>query len=133
MAILGRFSVLPLHAQVEVCDPTCSDFPIPETGEERVLSTAQCVVVATRSDADGSVSIEVRDDPAFDIAGWILAFDGELLLTEPYVSIGNYVANDTHHVIAHIGWNQVQIWTRPMNERPSDLTICLHPADRTSV
>jgi len=54
------------------------DRPLWETGEEPVLASAQCILLATRSDLDSEVEIEVHvgagvDDP---VAGQLL-FDGE--------------------------------------------------------
>jgi hypothetical protein len=73
-----RFTVCPLYHQVEVRDADDDvDRPPWETGEERVLVSAQCIVLATRSDLQGDVEIEVRldADPA-DVAAGELVFAG---------------------------------------------------------
>jgi hypothetical protein len=54
MAVARRFRVFPLYHQVEIRDATDDvDRPLWETGEERVLAAAQCIVL-------GEVEIEVR-------------------------------------------------------------------------
>jgi hypothetical protein len=83
MAVTRRFRVLPLYHQVEIRDATDDvDCPQWETGEEPVLASAQCIVLATRSDLDGEVEIEVHVGAGLDdsTAGQLL-FDGELLTT----------------------------------------------------
>jgi hypothetical protein len=62
MSTVRRFQVLPLYHQVEVRDAGDVDYPQWETGEERVLASVQCIVLATRSDLEGDVAIEVRID-----------------------------------------------------------------------
>lgn len=125
VASLGRFSVLPLYGQVQVYDPGCRDFPVPETGDEDVVSSDQCIVVATQSDVDGRVNIEVRSDGELDGQGWKLVFDGELLLTEPRLVIGNYVANDVHEVSTSAGLHQLRVWTRSEREHPNEVAFQL--------
>src|SRR5512132_4549200 len=94
MAPASSFRVLPLYRQVEVRDaaPDAADVDRPqwESGDEPVLASAQCIVLATRSDLEGPIEIEVRvgaglDDPA---AGHLL-FDGELLTTGHGILVGN--------------------------------------------
>jgi hypothetical protein len=50
MGPASRFRVFPLYHQVEVLDAVDVDCPQWETGEERVLASAQCIVLATRPD-----------------------------------------------------------------------------------
>jgi hypothetical protein len=66
---IHRFTVVPAYRQVEVRDAADDvDYPQWETGEERVLVSAQCIVLATRSDLQGDVEIEVRVDAG--LGGW---------------------------------------------------------------
>ena len=64
MAPASSFRVIPLYRQVEVRDaaPDAADVDRPqwESGDEPVLASAQCIVLATRSDLHGPVEIEVR-------------------------------------------------------------------------
>ena len=47
MVVTRRFRVFPLYQQVEIRDATDDvDRPLWETGEERVLAAAQCIVLA---------------------------------------------------------------------------------------
>jgi hypothetical protein len=67
MAVTRHFRVSPAYAQVEIRDaPDDVDRPLWETGEEPVLASAQCIVLATRSDLDGEVEIEVRVGAGLD-------------------------------------------------------------------
>jgi hypothetical protein len=64
MAEIRRFQVLPLYRQGEIRDAANDvDRPRWETGEERVLASAQYIVLATRSDLKGDVEIEVISIP----------------------------------------------------------------------
>jgi hypothetical protein len=91
MAATRRFRVFPLYHQVEIRDATDDvDRPLWETGEERVLASAQCIVLATRSDLYGEVEIEVRVGAGLeDQAVGQLLFDGELLTTGQGILVGN--------------------------------------------
>jgi hypothetical protein len=91
MAVTRRFRVFPLYHQVEIRDATDGvDRPLWETGKERVLAAAQCIVLATRSDLYGEVEIEVRVGAGLeDQAGGQPLFDGELLTTGQGILVGN--------------------------------------------
>ena len=104
MAVTRRFRVFPLYQQVEIRDATDDvDRPLWETGEERVMVSAQCIVLATRSDLYGEVEIEVRVGAGLDDqAGGQRLFDGELLTTGQGILVGNYLT-DLHHVGLPIG------------------------------
>jgi len=89
------------------------DRPLWETGEEPVLASAQCILLATRSDLDSEVEIEVHvgagvDDP---VAGQLL-FDGELLTTGQGILVGNSLTG-LHHVGLPIGWHPIRIHAGP--------------------
>jgi hypothetical protein len=123
MALLDRFEVLPLQAQISIRDPASADYPQWETGEEHAVATDQCIAVATQGDANGRVVVEVavNEDP---IDGqWLLAFDGDLLLTGDEVLVGNYLAGDEHAVPIGRGWRPVQVFTSPHNIPPKRILI----------
>jgi hypothetical protein len=110
MAVTRRLWVFPLYHQVEIRDATDDvDRPLWETGEERVLASAQCIVLATRSDLEGEVEIEVRVDTDREerTAGELL-FDGELLTTGQGIVVGNSLT-DLHHISLPIGWHPLRI------------------------
>ena len=111
MAVTHRFRVFPLYQQVEIRDATDDvDRPLWETGEERVLAAAQCIVLATRSDLYGEVEIEVRvDADQADAAAGELVFEGELLTTGQGIVVGSSLT-DLHPIRLPIGWHPVRIY-----------------------
>jgi hypothetical protein len=114
MAVTRRFRVSPAYAQVEIRDATDDiDRPLWETGEERVLAAAQCIVLATRSDLCGEVEIEVRVGADLDDqAGGQPLFDGELLTTGQGILVGNSLT-ELHHVGLPIGWHPIRVYAEP--------------------
>jgi hypothetical protein len=113
MAVARRFRVFPLYQQVEIRDTTDDvDRPLWETGEERVLVSAQCIVLASRSDLYGEVEIEVRVGAGLDDQGGQPLFDGELLTTGQGILVGNSLT-ELHHVGLPIGWHAIRIYAEP--------------------
>ena len=90
--LLGSIRVLPLYAQVVVESENVSDLPVPEIGSERVAASSQSLLVATRSDREGDVLIEVRRDPDRATEGAVV-FDGELSLATSRLVVGSSLAN----------------------------------------
>jgi hypothetical protein len=122
MGSVHRFRVSPAYQQVEVRDAGDVDYPQWETGEERVLASAQCIVLATRSDLTGDVEIEVRvDADRTDAAPGELVFEGELLTTGPGIVVGSSLT-DLHSIWLPIGWHPVRIYVDPPID-PSRLTV----------
>ena len=111
MVVTRRFRVFPLYHQVEIRDAADDvDRPLWETGEERVLASAQCIVLATRSDLYGEVEIEVRvDADQADAAAGELVFEGELLTTGQGIVVGSSLT-DLHPIRLPIGWHPVRIY-----------------------
>jgi hypothetical protein len=131
MAEVRRFQVFPLYQQVEIRDAAEGvDRPLWETGEERVLASAQCIVLATRSDLHGEVEFEVRVGAGLEgqAAGQLL-FDGELLTTGRGILVGNSLT-DLYHVELPIGWHPIRIFGEPPSN-PARFTVLLElrPAD----
>jgi hypothetical protein len=123
MDAVHRFRVLPAYHQVEIRDATDDvDYPRWETGEERILISAQSIVLATRSDLEGEVVIEVQvdADPHEQAAGDLL-FDGELLTTGQGILVGNALT-DLHHVQVPIGWHPLRIFADPFTD-PARFTV----------
>jgi hypothetical protein len=123
MAEVHRFRVCPLYQQVEVRDAGDDvDRPPWETGDERILVSAQCIVLATRSDLAGDVVIEVRlDADQADAAAGELVFDGELLTTGQGIVVGSSLT-DLHPIRLPIGWHPVRIYADPPID-PARFTI----------
>jgi hypothetical protein len=125
MGAVHRFRVSPAYAQVEIRDATDDvDYPRWETGEERVLVSAQCILLATRSDLQGEVEIEVRlDADVEDHPAGELVFQGELLTTSQGILVGNSLTN-LHHVPVPIGWHPIRIYGDPPAD-PARLILIL--------
>jgi hypothetical protein len=123
MAVTHRVRVFPLYHQVEIRDATDDvDRPLWETGEEPVLASAQCIVLAARSDLDGEVEIEVRVGTALeDRATGQLLFDGELLTTGKGTLVGNSLT-ELHHIGLPIGWHPIRIYADPPTD-PARFTV----------
>jgi len=116
MGLVGRFSVFPMYHQVEVRDAASVDCPQWETGEEPVLAGEQCIVLATRSDLEGEVQLEVWvGDLDGEPAGPLL-FDGELLVTEQGALVGSSLTEELYPVPLPIGWHLLRIYA----DRPTD-------------
>jgi hypothetical protein len=130
-SVTRRFRVFPLYHQVEIRDATNDvDGPHWETGEERVLASAQCIVLATRSDLDDEVEIEVHVDASRnDSAAGQLLFEGELLTTGQGILVGNSLT-ELHHVWLPIGWHPIRIYAdQPSNPARFTVLLELRPAD----
>jgi hypothetical protein len=124
MAATRRVRVFPLYQQVEIRDATDDvDRPLWETGEERVLAAAQCIVLATRSDLYGEVEIEVRVGAHLDDQAGQRLFDGELLTTGQGILVGNSLT-ELHHVGLPIGWHPIRIYAEPPSN-PARFTVLL--------
>jgi hypothetical protein len=123
MVVTRHFRVFPLYQQVEIRDATDDvDRPLWETGEERVLAAAQCIVLATRSDLHGEIEVRVGAD-LDDQAGGQPLFDGELLTTGQGILVGNLLT-ELHHVGLPIGWHPIRIYGEPPSN-PARFTVLL--------
>jgi hypothetical protein len=118
--------VSPLY-QVEIRDVGDVDCPQWETGEERVLASDQCIMLAARPDLEGAVEIQVRvgghlAEPAGD-----LVFDEELLTTGHGVLIGSSLTGKLHSVPLPIGWHLVCVYADPPGN-PARFAVCFDTA-----
>jgi hypothetical protein len=116
MGLVGRFSVFPMYHQVEVRDAASVDCPQWETGEEPVLAGEQCIVLATRSDLEGEVQLEVWVGGLDGEPAGHLLFEGELLVTEQGAVVGSSLTEELHPIALAIGWHPLRIYA----DRPSD-------------
>jgi hypothetical protein len=128
MIVLGRFDVLPLQAQIDIRDPAGAEYPQWETGEERAVATDQCVAVATRSDADGRVTVEVRlGGPQEPMPDRAIAFDGEVLVTGEALVVGNLLAGEEHALPLARGWHRLIVTTHPTDGPAEDVVLTIDP------
>ena len=101
------------------------DRPLWETGEERILASAQWIVLATRSDLDGEVEIEVRvDTDREERTAEELLFDGELRRAVDHRSgdRGGNSLTDLHHISLPIGRHPLRIYGDPPTD-PARFTV----------
>lgn len=113
-APLIRLRVTPFYHAVVVQSAGATDLPIPETGEEPAVATGESVLVATREQDLGDVTMEVyRDAGDGDVVG-ALVYHGELSFTTPYLEIGSGVSGHLVTVdIGRIGWVPIKIYVTP--------------------
>jgi hypothetical protein len=117
MGLVGRFRVFPMYHQLEVRDAAgVEDCPQWETGEEPVLAASQCIVLATRSDLDGDVEVEVWVGAIDQEPAGPLLYEGELLVTEQGAVVGSSLTEELHPIPLPIGWHPVRIYV----DRPSE-------------
>ena len=111
-SVLLETSVLPLYGQITVQDVGATDLPEWRTGEERAVATSRAILVATRPDTDGDVTIRVVHGPAPD--GGDTVFDGELTLTGTRLEVGNAIAGSLRSVdVGGPGPIRVRIFVEP--------------------
>ncbi|MEV6816910.1 hypothetical protein [Micromonospora sp. NPDC051296] len=122
--VLATVSVMPLYAQVVVQSAGATDLPIPETGAEPAVASTEAVLVATRDDLDGDVSIEVRrggDAPAPGVR----VYEGELSFTTPALEVGSNVSGQLTTIdVGRIGWLPLAIFVDPP-EAPSKVVVVI--------
>jgi hypothetical protein len=114
MAAASSFRVTPLYGQIDVRDanPDAADVDRPQwdSGDEPVLASTQCIVLATRSDLHGPVEIEVWVGADEHRPAGHLLFEGELLTTGEGAAVGNPLAGDLHRVPLPVGFHRLRIY-----------------------
>ena len=74
-----------------------------------IVSTTESILVATRGDLDGDVSIEVRRGDAENLGQ--LVFDGELSLSTPRLVFGSSLANQLGSIdVGKTGWIPIKVY-----------------------
>lgn len=121
---LGTLRVPPLYGQVVIECEGATDLPMPETGTERVVSTTQSILVATRGDLEGDVLIEVHAQaPGVDLGR--LVFEGELNCPTPRLVFGSSIANLLETIeLDRAGWIPIKVFVDPP-DAPSRVTAVL--------
>jgi hypothetical protein len=122
--LLASLSVRPLYGQVVVESEGATDLPVPETGAERVVCSSESVLIATRGDHEGDVTIEVRRGLDDDLGDAV--FDSELSFATPRLVFGSSLGNQLGSVeVSGSGWLPIKIFAEPP-QAPS-LVIVLVP------
>lgn len=121
--LLAEVITAPLYGQVSVHDVGTVDLPDWVTGEERVVTSEHAVVVATRSDAEGDVTIRVFEGD--DDAEGALVFDGEVSVTSPALEIGSIIAAKLEGIrLNRIGFVRLRVFVDPA-DLPSVVSVVL--------
>jgi hypothetical protein len=114
MAATSSFLVTPFYRQIDVFDaaPDAAGVERPQwdSGDEPVLVSDQCIVLATRSDLHGPVEIEVWVGASEHRPAGHLLFEGQLLTTGEGAAVGNPLAGDEQRVPLPIGWHRLRIY-----------------------
>jgi hypothetical protein len=85
--------VTPLSAQVAVFSPSSAEFPEWETGDEPAVATTTAILVATRDDLAGPVTVRVRTDTAA-LEGFTTIISPTLLLPDGVVAFGSFLSGE---------------------------------------
>lgn len=123
--LLSELATAPLYGQVSLHDVGTTDLPDWVTGEEQVVTSEHAVVVATRSDVDGDVTIRVFEGDE-DIDG-TLVYDGEVSVTTPALEVGSIVAAKLQKTkLSRIGFVRLRVFV-DLAEAPSVVSVVLEP------
>jgi hypothetical protein len=123
MHLLGSFQVWPHYHQVEVrAADAAEECPQWERGDEPAVASDRCILLATRPDLDGDVTVEVWAGPADTEQPGEVVFDGKLLTTDTGVVVGNSVTGALHHLPLAAGWYRVRIHGNP-GDSPAQLVV----------
>jgi hypothetical protein len=129
MHLLGRAKIMPLYGQVEIGDPRVKGYPQFEAGNERVVTLPYRIVAATRSDAEGAVTVEVWHGPLSieELAGCHLVHSGELMLQTNEIEFGNTVGSDFKRVNLPKGLHAIQVWVSPTTGEADRVSFVVDP------
>lgn len=127
--LIVRVEVRPYYGQVELGDPNSSTYPEFDTGEESVVALPHYLLVATRGDAEGKVTIEVRrgDAAVDDQRASASIFDGELFLSDETVVVGTSVGSDLYAVRLGAGPHRVRVLRAPDIPTPDAVYFLVDP------
>jgi hypothetical protein len=129
---LFEVSVLPLHAQVAIQDVSADDLPEWTTGEERVVSSARAVLVATRPDTQGDVLLRVlrlTGRESLEVPGECV-YEGSLLLSGSQIEVGNALAGSLFKVdVGCTGSVPLRIFVHPPS-MPACVTVVVGEGNR---
>jgi len=86
-----QLRVTPLNAQVAVFSPSAPEFPEWETGDEPAVTTTTAILVATRDDREGEVTVRVRTGTAH-VDGFSEILTTTLLLADGVLAFGSFLS-----------------------------------------
>jgi hypothetical protein len=86
-----QLRVTPLNAQVAIFSPGAPEFPEWETGDEPAVATATAILIATRDDREGEVTVRVRTGAA-PVDGFTEVLTATLLLADGVVAFGSFLS-----------------------------------------
>jgi len=120
MSLLRRVDVTPFNGQVELSDPKANDYPQWQTGSEPAVAVPQSIAVATQSDSDGKVAVEVWTNQ-LEVEGVELrpVYEGEFLLSDDHAVVGNTVGHEFHLIPLSPGRHHVKVFTSGADAAPN--------------
>lgn len=86
-----QLRVTPLNAQVPIFSPGAPEFPEWETGDEPAVATATAILIATRDDLAGEVTLRVHTGTA-PVDGFTEILKTTLLLADGVVAFGSFLS-----------------------------------------
>ncbi len=86
-----QLRVTPLNAQVAVFSPSAPEFPEWKTGDEPAVTTTTAILVATRDDREGEVTVRVRTGTAH-VDGFSEILTTTLLLADGVLAFGSFLS-----------------------------------------
>ncbi|KTR95393.1 hypothetical protein NS220_06260 [Microbacterium testaceum] len=89
--------VTPLNAQVAVFSPSAPDFPEWGTGEEPAVATTTAILVATRDDLAGPVTVRVCTEAAA-LDGFTTVLGTTLTLRDGVVAFGSFLSGEVERM-----------------------------------
>jgi hypothetical protein len=114
--LLARKELEPDHAFVEISDPLGSNYPEWPEGEQVVAALPEAVVVATKPEMEGTVTIEVWSEEEWTNIAGELVYEGELVLSGEDAQIGSTLAGDLAPVRLRPGRHKLRV----VVDRPGD-------------
>jgi len=104
-----QISVLPLYGQVSVHAPGTIDLPEWATGEEPSVASEHALVIATRSDMEGDVTISVTEGQG-DEPG-VMVFDSEVSFPGRVLEVGSIVGGALTQIpLARSGYVHLRVY-----------------------
>ncbi|MEV8238817.1 hypothetical protein AB0O90_01125 [Microbacterium testaceum] len=88
-----QLRVTPLNAQVAIFSPGAPEFPEWETGDEPAVATTTAILVATRDDLAGPVTVRVDTDTAA-LDGFTTVLGTTLMIPDGVIAFGSFLSGE---------------------------------------